>query len=65
MRNLDSSSRSSEVIQHAIKVRQAWSLRDYHNFFKLYRSAPAMSGKLMGWFVERERKHALNIIVKA
>lgn len=65
MRKLDSSSRSSEVIQHAIKVRQAWSLRDYHNFFKLYRSAPAMSGKLMGWFVERERKHALNIIVKA
>lgn len=53
------------VIDHALKVRRAWSLNNYHRLFTLYRQSPAMSSKIMDWFIERERKQAIKIIMKS
>lgn len=54
-----------KVVDHALKVRHAWSLSNYHRLFSLYKNAPAMSAKIMDWFIERERKQAIKIIMKS
>lgn len=53
------------VIDHALKVRRAWSLNNYYRFFCLYKTAPAMSAKIMDWYVDRCRKQALKIMMKS
>lgn len=53
------------VIDHALKVRRAWSLNNYHRLFSLYKKCPAMSAKIMDWFIERERRQAVKIIMKS
>ncbi|XP_013082698.2 leukocyte receptor cluster member 8 homolog [Biomphalaria glabrata] len=57
--------RKDECIKHALDVRIAWSLNNYHRFFKLYEQAPKMSGYLMDWFIDRVRKSALKLLLKA
>lgn len=53
------------VVDHALKVRRAWSLANYHRLFSLYKHSPAMSAKIMDWFLERERKQAVKIIARS
>lgn len=63
--SLTADSRKDECIKHALAVRAAWALNNYHSLFRLYKSAPKMSGYLMDWFAERARKIALKAIVKS
>ena len=62
---LTSQEKQDECVAHALSLRTAWSLQNYKRFFKEYLQAPKMSGYLIDWFVARERKAALRIILKA
>ncbi|RMZ80191.1 hypothetical protein DV737_g3072, partial [Chaetothyriales sp. CBS 132003] len=53
------------AIKHALDVRSALALGNYHKFFKLYLAVPGMGAYLMDMFVERERLAALSAISKA
>ncbi|KAL4240726.1 Leukocyte receptor cluster (LRC) member 8 [Mactra antiquata] len=63
--DLSKSDRSDSCIAHALKVRSAWALNNYHKFFQLYLNSPKMSGYLMDKFVGRVRKSALKATIKA
>jgi hypothetical protein len=53
------------AIKHALQVRSASSLGNYHALFKLYRSVPNMGAYLMDTFVQRERIQAMAMMCKA
>ena len=53
------------AIKHALDVRSALALGNYHKFFKLYLSVPGMGAYLMDMFVERERLAALAAMSKS
>ncbi|XP_068671889.1 leukocyte receptor cluster member 8-like isoform X3 [Montipora foliosa] len=57
--------KSDPAIKHALLIRSAWALSNYHTFFQLYLSAPIMSGYLLDLFVQRERVQALKAMVKS
>lgn len=66
MKSLTEEEKNNVCIKHALKVRSAWWLGNYHSFFKLYRtSPPRMSANLMDWFITRERKNALKHMIKS
>ncbi|XP_001606445.1 leukocyte receptor cluster member 8 homolog isoform X2 [Nasonia vitripennis] len=61
---LSEKDKKDECIDHALKVRSAWWLGNFHCFFKLYKKAPRMAAFLMDWFIARERKLALKQMIK-
>jgi hypothetical protein len=62
---LSSEEKADTCVSFVMKLRDAWSLQNYTRFFRLYLAAPKMSGYLLDWFINRERKAALRTIVKA
>ncbi len=57
--------KKSEAVQHALAIRSAWALCNYHSFFQLYLAAPNMSGYLLDLFTDRVRRKALKILLKS
>lgn len=57
--------KNDPFIKHALKIRSAWSLSNYHSFFQLYSVAPNMGGYLLDLFVQRERQRAIKTLIKS
>ncbi|XP_034235904.1 leukocyte receptor cluster member 8 homolog [Thrips palmi] len=65
MAALSPEAKQNECIAHALAMRSAWWLGNYHKFFRLYRTAPKMAGFLVDWFADRERRAAIKIMIKS
>ncbi|KAJ3269712.1 hypothetical protein HDV01_001102 [Terramyces sp. JEL0728] len=52
-------------VKHALAVRSSLSTGDFNSFFKLYHSAPNMSGYLMDQFIARERLNLFRKLTKS
>ena len=57
--------KNDPYIKHALKIRSAWSLSNYHSFFQLYSTAPNMGGYLLDFFTQRERERAIKTLTKS
>jgi len=57
--------KQAPAIKHALDVRSALALGNYHRFFRLYLDTPNMGAYLMDMFVGRERLSALANICRA
>ena len=64
MATLSPQDKKDECIGFALKLRLYWWMGNYRGFFRIYKNAPKMTGHLINWFIERERKNALKIMVK-
>jgi hypothetical protein len=53
------------AIKHALQVREAFFLKNYHQFFKLYQNVPNKGKGLMDMLISDIRKQALLTIIKA
>ena len=62
---LTTADRNDTAVKHALEVRSALALGNYHRFFKLYIDVPNMGSYLMDMFANRERLAALTNICKA
>ena len=63
--DLSATDKRDPAVQHALGVRSALALGNYHRFFQLYLDTPNMGAYLMDMFVGRERLTALTAICKA
>ncbi|KAN0062506.1 hypothetical protein ACQY0O_005037 [Thecaphora frezii] len=64
MTELTAEHKAEAAVAHALAVRSALVMGNYHAFFKLYLNAPNMNGYVMDHFVERERVNALLVMAK-
>lgn len=63
--DLTTAEKEERAIKHALGVRSALALGNYHRFFRLYLDTPNMGAYLMDMFVVRERLAAMSNICKA
>jgi hypothetical protein len=63
--DLTTAEKDQRAIKHALSVRSALALGNYHKFFQLYLDVPNMGAYLMDMFVKRERLAALANLCKA
>ena len=63
--DLTTAEKEEPAIKHALNVRSALALGNYHRFFRLYLDTPNMGAYLMDMFVVRERLAALSNMCKA
>ncbi|KAK3352693.1 SAC3/GANP/Nin1/mts3/eIF-3 p25 family-domain-containing protein [Lasiosphaeria hispida] len=63
--DLTPAEKEEKAIKHALNVRSALALGNYHRFFQLYNDTPNMGAYLMDMFVGRERLAALCNICRA
>lgn len=63
--DLTTAEKKEKPIKHALDVRSALALGNYHRFFQLYLDTPKMGAYLMDMFVGRERLAALCNICKS
>jgi SAC3 family protein LENG8/THP3 len=63
--DLTTAEKEEKAIKHALDVRSALALGNYHKFFRLYLDTPNMGAYLMDMFVVRERLAALSNLCKA
>ncbi|KHN97009.1 SAC3/GANP domain protein [Metarhizium album ARSEF 1941] len=61
---LTAAEKEEKPIKHALQVRSALALGNYHKFFQLYLDTPNMGAYLLDMFVARERLAALCYISK-
>lgn len=59
MADLTAAEKKEEPIRHALQVRSALALGNYHRFFQLYLATPNMGAYLMDMFANRERLVAM------
>ncbi|KAK2605809.1 hypothetical protein QQS21_003763 [Conoideocrella luteorostrata] len=63
--DLTTAEKEERPIKHALQVRSALALGNYHRFFQLYLDTPNMGAYLMDMFVSRERLAAMCNICKS
>ncbi|KAL3965579.1 hypothetical protein ACCO45_002583 [Purpureocillium lilacinum] len=63
--DLTTAEKEERPIKHALNVRSALALGNYHKFFQLYLDTPNMGAYLMDMFVVRERLAAMSNICKS
>ncbi|OAL64093.1 hypothetical protein A7C99_4748 [Trichophyton rubrum] len=63
--DLTAAEKADPAVSHALAVRAALAMGNYHRFFQLYLDTPNMGAYLMDMFVDRERLAALACICKA
>ncbi|EEH18647.2 hypothetical protein PABG_07707 [Paracoccidioides brasiliensis Pb03] len=63
--DLTTADKLDPAVKHALDVRSALALGNYHRFFQLYLDTPNMGAYLMDMFVDRERLAALACICRA
>jgi hypothetical protein len=63
--DLTTAEKGERAIKHALDVRSALALGNYHRFFQLYLDTPNMGAYLMDMFVARERLAAICNICRA
>ncbi|KAF2762983.1 hypothetical protein EJ05DRAFT_491169 [Pseudovirgaria hyperparasitica] len=62
--DLTATDKQQPAVAHALKVRSALALGNYHKFFQLYLDTPNMGAYLMDMFIQRERLAAMANIMK-
>ncbi|KAI3342785.1 SAC3/GANP/Nin1/mts3/eIF-3 p25 family-domain-containing protein [Ustulina deusta] len=63
--DLTTAEKEEAPVKHALNVRSALALGNYHKFFQLYLDVPNMGAYLMDMFIKRERLAALANMCKA